>query len=209
MSSFSPSTTIMAQRRIERRSTASPRCIISPLGSRWFTGSVRARANKYRLCWDEANPGSCGLQDGQHGRGPPEMEQSLAVGGNMLMGAGAETEEVAQFIVSPAEPGGRSGALEAPHGPVEAFDAAVILLEPVVQLATGPVPHTLAQLGADCSGVAVVAVGRDPVRRDARDCLGGAEERLRGRPVPVLAEQHIHERTGAVDGAIEVAPAPV
>jgi hypothetical protein len=39
-----------------------------------LTGSVRARANKYRLCWDEANPGSCGLQDGQHGRGPLEVE---------------------------------------------------------------------------------------------------------------------------------------
>jgi hypothetical protein len=69
-------------------------------------GSVRARANKYRLCWDEANPGSCGLQDGQHGHTPPEVEQSASVGGNMLMVAGAEAEEVAQFVVGPAEPGG-------------------------------------------------------------------------------------------------------
>jgi HTH-like domain len=69
-------------------------------------GSVRARASKYRLNWDEANRGSCGLQNGQHGRGPPEVEQSAAIGGNMLMVAGARAEEVAQFIVSPAEPGG-------------------------------------------------------------------------------------------------------
>ena len=69
-------------------------------------GSVRARANQYRLSWDEANPGSCGLQDGQHGRGPPEVEQSASVGGNMLMVAGAEAEDVAQFVVGPAEPGG-------------------------------------------------------------------------------------------------------
>src|SRR5215203_4786338 len=68
-------------------------------------GSVRARANKYRLSWDEANPGSCGLQNGQHGRGPPEVEQSAAVGGHMLMVAGARAEKVAQFVVSPAEPG--------------------------------------------------------------------------------------------------------
>ena len=40
------------------------------------------------------------------GRGPPEVEQSLAVGGYVLVVAGAEAEEVAQFIVSPAEPGG-------------------------------------------------------------------------------------------------------
>ncbi len=69
------------------------------------SGSVRTRASKYRLCWDEANPGSCGLQDGQHGRSPPEVEQSASVGGNVLVMAGAEAEEVAQFIVSATEPG--------------------------------------------------------------------------------------------------------
>ena len=69
-------------------------------------GSVRARASQYRLSWDEANPGSCGLQNGQHGRGPPEVEQPAPVGGNVLVGAGAEAEEVAQFIVSATEPSG-------------------------------------------------------------------------------------------------------
>jgi hypothetical protein len=34
------------------------------------------------------------------------MEQSPAIGGHMLVVAGAEAEEVAQFIVSPAEPDG-------------------------------------------------------------------------------------------------------
>jgi hypothetical protein len=69
-------------------------------------GSVRARASQYRLSWDEANPGSCGLQDGQHGRSPPEVEESAAIGGHMLMVAGARAEDVAQFIVRPAEPSG-------------------------------------------------------------------------------------------------------
>ena len=41
-----------------------------------------------------------------HGRGSPEVEQSASVGGNVLMVAGARAEIVAQFIVSPAEPGG-------------------------------------------------------------------------------------------------------
>src|SRR3954465_7999906 len=95
---------------------------------------------------------ACGLQNGQHGRGPPEVEQSAAVGGNVLMVAGARAEKVAEFIVSATEPGRRSWALEAPHGSVAAFDAAVILLQPVVQVGAGPVPHILAQLGADCSG---------------------------------------------------------
>ena len=69
-------------------------------------GSVRARANKYCLSWDKANPGACGLQEGQHGHGPPEELESAAIGGNMLVVAGARTEEVAEFIVSPAELGG-------------------------------------------------------------------------------------------------------
>ena len=69
------------------------------------------------------------MQDGQHGRGPPEVEESAAIGGYVLVVAGARAEEVAQFIVCATEPGGRSGAFEAPHGPVAAFDAAVILLQ--------------------------------------------------------------------------------
>src|SRR3954464_4530597 len=68
-------------------------------------GSVSALASQYRLKWNEANPGSCGLQDGQHGHTPPEVEQSAAIGGNMLVGAGARTEEVAEFVVSATEPG--------------------------------------------------------------------------------------------------------
>src|SRR3954468_1768515 len=111
----------------------------------WPSGSVSTRASKYSLCSRTGGDvPSRGFQDGQHRHGAAEELESAAIGGNVLMVTGARAEEVAQFIVSPAEPGGRSGALEAPHGPVAAFDAAVILLEPVVQIATGPVPHTLA-----------------------------------------------------------------
>ena len=42
---------------------------------------------------------------------------------------------------------GRTGRLivtfEAPHGSIAAFDAPVVLLQPVIQVATGPVPHAL------------------------------------------------------------------
>jgi hypothetical protein len=34
------------------------------------------------------------------------VEQSLAVGGNVLVMAGAEAEKVAEFVVGPAEPSG-------------------------------------------------------------------------------------------------------
>src|SRR4051794_30190616 len=110
-------------------------------------GSVSTRASKDSLCSRTGGDvPSRGFQDDQHGRGPPEVEQSLASGGNGLVVAGARAEEIAQFIVSPAEPSRRSRALEAPHGPVSAFYAAVVLLQPVIQVGTGPVPHTLASV---------------------------------------------------------------
>src|SRR5215203_5703380 len=141
-------------------------------------GSVSTRASKYSLCPRTGGDAPlCGFQDGQHRHGAAEELESAAIGGNVLVGAGARAEEAAEFIVSPAEPGGRSGAFEAPHGPIAAFDAAVILLEPVVQVATGPVPHTFAQLGPDRAGIAVVAIGRDPVRCHPGHRPGGAEER--------------------------------
>src|SRR5215203_1427232 len=119
---------------------------VDPVRAGDLFGSVRARASKYSLCSRTCGDvQSCGFQDGQHRHGAAEELESAAIGGNVLMVAGARAEEVAQFIVSPAEPGGRSGALEAPHGPVSAFDAAVILLQPVIQVCTGPVSHTLAQ----------------------------------------------------------------
>ena len=54
-----------------------------------------------------------------------------------------------------------------------------------------------------------MAIGRDPVRCHAGHRLGGAKERLRGSHVAVFTEQHVHERAGAVDGAIEITPAPM
>ncbi len=76
-----------------------------------LAGSVRARAKQYRLSWDEANPGSCGLQDGQHGHAAEEELECAAIGGNMLMMAGARAEEAAQFIVCATEPSGGSGGI--------------------------------------------------------------------------------------------------
>src|SRR5215218_572722 len=127
-------------------------------------GSVRPRASEYGACLRTCGEGRSGrFEEGQHGRGPAEQEQSTAVGGDVLVVAGAGAEEVAELVVSPAEPGGRSGAFETPHGPVAALETAVILFQPVVLVAAGPVPHTPAQLGPDRPRVAVVAIGRDPV----------------------------------------------
>jgi hypothetical protein len=84
----------------------------------------------------------------------------------MLVLAGPGSEEVAQLIMSSTEPSRRSRALEPAHRPVSALDAAVILLDPVIHVLTGPVPNLPSQLGPDRAGIAVVAVRRDPVWRD-------------------------------------------
>src|SRR3954468_23251564 len=119
-----------------------PQSGIGPTGP---GGSVSTRASKYSLCSRTCGDvPSRGFQDGQHCHGPPEEEQSASVGGYVLVMAGAEAEKVAEFIVGPTEPGGRSGAFEAPHGPIAAFDAAVVLLQPVIQVGAGPVPHIFA-----------------------------------------------------------------
>ena len=119
--------------------------------------------------------------------------------------AGARAEEIAELIVSSAEPGGCSPTVEAPHGSVSSLDAPVVLFQSVVLVAAGPVPDMPAQFGADRTRVAVVAIGRDAVRGDAGHGLGGAEERAGGFHVAMLAEQHVHQRAGAVDGAIQKA----
>jgi hypothetical protein len=62
----------------------------------------------------------------------------------VLVVAGAGAEEVAELVVTSAEPGGRSWTLEAAHRSVAAFEAPVVLLQPIVQVAAGPVPHAAA-----------------------------------------------------------------
>ncbi len=72
-----------------------------------FRGSVRARASKYSLCSRTCGDvPSRGFQDGQHRHGAAEELESAAIGGNVLVVAGARAEEVAQVIVCATEPSG-------------------------------------------------------------------------------------------------------
>jgi hypothetical protein len=71
---------------------------------------------------------SGGFQQAQYGRSAAKEVESAAVGGDMLMLAGAGAEEVTQLIVGLAEPASGTWTLEPTHRPVAAFDAAVILL---------------------------------------------------------------------------------
>jgi hypothetical protein len=127
----------------------------------------------------------------------------------VLIGSRAGTEEVTQLIVAATEFASRSWALEPAHRTVATFDAAMILLQPVVEILAVAVPHTCAQRRPDRAGIAVVPIRSDLIRRDAGDHLGGFEERLRGGHVAVLAEHHVDQRAGAIDGAVEITPVPM
>jgi hypothetical protein len=124
----------------------------------------------------------------------------------MLVKAGTGTEEVAKLIMGPAKAASRSGAFKAAHRPISAFDATVILLNPIVQVGAGPMPNASTQFSADRARIAVVAVGGHPVRRHARHRFGRAEKCSGCGHVAVLAEHHVDQSTRAVDGAVEVAP---
>ena len=133
--------------------------------------------------------------------------QSAVIGGDWLVVTWTGMEEIAEFIVASTEPGRRPGTLEPAHGLVSAFDATVILLQPVVEIAARAMAYVSAQFSSDRPRVAVVSVGRDAGRGDAGDCRGRAEERLGSGHVACLAQHHVYQDTGAIDGAIEVDPA--
>lgn len=78
-----------------------------------------------------------------------------------MIGTEAGTEEVTEFVVASTEPPGRVRALEPAHRLVAPLDAAVILLQSVVEIAAGAVLHALAQRRADRTGIAVVTVDGD------------------------------------------------
>jgi hypothetical protein len=106
------------------------------------------------------------------------MKQTAAVGGNMLVVTSTETEKGAELVIASAEPLGRPERLEAPHTSDPAFHAAVVLLDPVVQVGIGPVFHLSAQRRVDCAWVGAVPIRGDTVRGHAGGRLGGTEERL-------------------------------
>ena len=72
--------------------------------------------------------------------------QSAVIGGDWLVVTWTGMEEIAEFIVASTEPCRGPGTLEPAHGLVSAFDAAVILLQPVVEVAAGPMAPVSAQL---------------------------------------------------------------
>src|SRR5919202_2366561 len=134
------------------------------------------------------------------------MEQSAAVGGNVLAVASAEAEKGAELVIASTEPRGGPEILEAPHTSDPTFHAPVILLQSVVLVGAGSVRDMPAQRRTDRAWVGTVPVRGDAVRDYAGGRLGGAEERLGRRHVPVLAEHGVDQVAVAVDRTIQIAP---
>ena len=101
--------------------------------------------------------------------------EPAGVVGDLLIGSGAGTEKVTQLVVDTAEFAGRSWILEPAHRTIAAFDAAVILLEPVIEIVAVAVPYACAQGRPNCAGIAVVPIRGDAIGRDAGDHLGRDE----------------------------------
>src|SRR3954464_10971921 len=109
----------------------------------------------------------------------------------------------------------RPEALKAEHGPGQALDPAVVLLDLVVEPAPPPVPGEAPQLAfllhlAQRTGIALEAVGHDLARvAGMLPGEGTLEEALQCLLVLRGTEPEVHRLTSAVDRPVQVAPFPV
>ena len=89
------------------------------------------------------------LGDGERGGGTAEVKQATTVGRDMLVVAGSEAEKVAKFVVATAVALGRAEAPEPAPASDGAFDAPVILFQPVV---LERLTSALGNRGRSCGG---------------------------------------------------------
>jgi hypothetical protein len=82
------------------------------------------------------------------------------------------------------------------------LDAAMILLKSVVQIATRPMSHILAELRSDGFGIDVMTVLGDRIRSYTFHSLCRSKERLGGSKVPLLARHHVYQGAVAINRAI-------
>src|SRR5215813_1116485 len=82
---------------------------------------------------------------------------------------GAEAEEVAYLLIDPAEPLRRRKALEATHRVSPLLDAAMILLQVIIQVAIRAMDDSLSQLGLDSAGIGSMPIGGYTIRHYLND----------------------------------------
>jgi hypothetical protein len=108
-----------------------------------------------------------------------------------LVAVGLGAEKRAELIKDATEPSSRGKGFEPSGGPITLFNAPMVLLQMIIQVAVGPVRHPVPEDVLDGAWVGVVTIGGDVVRRHPRHRLGGAEERLGCREVARVAEPRI------------------
>ena len=59
-------------------------------------------------------------------------------------------------------------------------------------------PHMFAELGSDSSGIGIMAISGDPIRRDAGHRLGRSKECPGGSKVTMLAEHDVNQGAVAI-----------
>src|ERR1700729_1358622 len=96
-------------------------------------GSVSARAGKYSWL-DEGRDFSGRFQHIQNRCSAAKEVEPAVVGGDLLIGSAAGTEKVTQLVVGATEIASRSWTLKPAHRTVAAFDAAMILLQSVIEI---------------------------------------------------------------------------
>jgi hypothetical protein len=84
----------------------------------------------------------------------------------------------------------------------------MVLFKSVVEIAIRSMPYTATELGPDRPRIDVMAVCRDPVRRDTGHHLRRSKERLGGSQVAMLTSHDIHQGAIAIDRAIQIPPLP-
>ena len=92
------------------------------------------------------------MHDAERNAGGFGESEATSDGGNGLVVATAATKKIAQFAVLSAEATSGLIGFEAPHTSDPPLDAAVVLLEPVIQIGTGPVPDRPSERSATALG---------------------------------------------------------
>jgi hypothetical protein len=116
---------------------------------------------------------------------------------------------VAEFVVTSTEASGGLWTLEASHRSVSSFDAAMVLLDLIVQVPVGPVFNSRAQFGPYRTRVTVMTVRRDTRWNDAGHSFGRSKERLRRGHVARLAQPNVDQGTGTIDRPVQIAPTAI
>jgi hypothetical protein len=63
-------------------------------------------------------------------------------------------------------------------------------------------PHMFAELGSDSSGIGIMAIRGEPIRRDTSHRLGRSKECPGGSKVTMLAQHDVDHSAVAIDRAI-------